>query len=120
MKKILVVILVMSLVCVFSGAVAAQVLGYSMDRAERGFKPKPDAEPSAAVMAADVVLARPVGLGLTLGGTGLFLVTLPFSIPAGSVNDAARAFIVKPGGYTFVRPLGRSDPKFEEQGVFGR
>ena len=116
--KILTVMLVLSLLGAWSISAAAGVLGYSMRRAEKGFKDKPSAEPSAAVVAADVVLTRPVGLALTIAGTGAFLVTLPLSIPAKSVNTAANAFIVKPGGYTFVRPLGRSDERFEEKGIF--
>jgi hypothetical protein len=119
-RKILVVMMALSLVCALSGAAAAQVLGYSMDRADRGFKAKPDAEPSAAGVAADALIARPIGLGLTIAGTATFLLTLPFSIPSGSTDEAADGLIVKPGGYTFVRPLGRSDPQFEEKGVFPR
>ena len=115
-RKILVVMLAMSLVCALSGAAAAGVLGYSLDRADTGFcGAKPDADVSAAVVAADALIARPIGLGLTIAGTATFLITLPFSIPSGSVDNAARGLIVKPGGYTFVRPLGRSDPEFEER-----
>jgi hypothetical protein len=119
-RKILVVTLALSLVCAWSGAAAAGILGYSMDRAERGFKEKPDAEVSAAVVAADALIVRPAGLGLTIAGTATFLLTLPFSIPSQSVNNAAEGLIVKPGGYTFIRPLGRSDPRFEEKSVFPR
>lgn len=115
--KILTVMLVMSLLGAGSGPAAAGVLGYSMHGAEK-FQDKPPAEPSASVVMFDALLARPLGLGLTIGGTGLFLVTLPFSVPSGSVENAARGLIVKPGGYTFVRPLGRSDARFEEKGIF--
>jgi len=119
-SKILVVMLTVSLVCVWGGSSVAGVLGYSLDRAERGFAPKPDAEPSAAVVAADGLIARPLGLATTIAGTGLFLLTLPFSVPSGSVNESGRGMIGRPGGWTFVRPMGRSDKRFEEQGVFGR
>ena len=120
-RKILVVMLALSLVCALSGArEQPEFLGYSMDRADTGALPKPHAEPSAAVVAADALIARPVGLGLTIAGTATFLVTLPFSIPSGSVDNAAEGLIVKPGGYTFVRPLGRSEPRFEERTLFGR
>jgi hypothetical protein len=119
-SKILVVMLAVSLVCAWGGSSVAGVLGYSLDRAERGFERKADAEPSAAVVVADGLIARPLSLATTIGGTGLFLVTLPFSVPSGSVNESARGMIGRPGGWTFVRPMGRGDARFEEQGVFGR
>jgi len=118
-SRILVVMLAVSLLWSLGGTATAGVLGYSMDRADKGFQEKRSAEPSAAVVAADGLIARPLGLATTIAGTGLFLVTLPFSIPSGSVNEAAQGMIVRPGGYTFVRPLGRSEPRFEEKTLFG-
>lgn len=119
-RKILVVMMALSLSCAWTGAATAGVLGYSLDRAgTRGFAEPPPAEPSAAVVAADALIARPAGLGLTIAGTATFLLTLPFSIPSGSVDNAAQGLIVKPGGYTFVRPLGRSAPEYEERTLFG-
>jgi hypothetical protein len=119
--RILAVILALSLLGAWTGAAAAGVLGYSLDHAgTKGFTEPPPAEPSAAVVAADALIARPIGLGLTIAGTATFLITLPFSIPSGSVDNAAQGLIVKPGGYTFVRPLGRSAPEFEERSVFPR
>ena len=85
--KILVVMLALSLLGAWTGAATAGVLGYSLDRAGmKGFTEAPSAEPSAAVVAADALIARPIGLGLTIAGTATFLVTLPFSLPSGSVD----------------------------------
>ena len=119
-KKVLVLLLVLSLVGAFSGNALGQVLGYSLDRADRGFKDPPSAEPSAMVVFMDAGVAKPLGTITTAAGTALFLLTLPWSIPAKSTDQAARSLIVRPGGYSFVRPLGRSDKRFEEQGVFGK
>jgi hypothetical protein len=121
-KKILVVMLALSLICVFSGGAWAGVLGYSLDRAGmRGFTdPPPKEQSSAAVVAADALIARPIGLALTIAGTGVFLVTLPMSAGSSSTDTAAEGLIVKPGGYTFVRPFGKSEPRFEERTLFGR
>ncbi len=119
-NKILVAVLAVSLVFAWGGASIAGVLGYSLDRSDRGFERKVEAEPNAAVVAADGLIARPLGLATTIAGTGLFVVTLPFSAPSGSVNQAARGMIGRPGGWTFVRPMGRGDARFEEPGVFGR
>ncbi len=120
-RRIMAVILALSLLGAWTGAATAGVLGYSLDRAgTAGFTEPPPVEPSAAVVAADALIARPIGLGLTIAGTATFLVTLPFSIPSGSVDNAAQGLIVRPGGYTFVRPFGRSEPRFEEKSLFER
>lgn len=117
-SKILVVMLSLSLLGAWSGTATADVLGFSQDRADRGFDRKPS-DPSAAKVVADGLIARPLGLATTIAGTGLFVATLPFSVPSGSVRESARGMIVKPGGWTFVRPMGRPDKRFREEGVFG-
>jgi hypothetical protein len=53
----------------------------------------------------DLVVLRPVGCVVTLAGTGLFLLTLPFTVPTHSVNEAAERFVVAPFEYTFSRPF---------------
>jgi hypothetical protein len=118
-RKVLLVILVVSLVCVWGGAATAGQIGYSMRSAEQGFafKPNPD-PPSSSVVAVDAIIGRPLGLATTIAGTGVFLVTLPFSLPSESTAEAAWGMVGRPGAWTFVRPLGRSAPEFEEQGVF--
>ncbi len=121
-NKILVALLTLSLVVALGGNAAAGILGYSLERAgTKGFTEPPEPEPSAAVVAADALIARPVGLGLTIAGTGAYLVTLPMSLSSpGSNYTASEALVVKPFGYTFVRPFGRSDKRFEERTIFGR
>lgn len=118
-RKMVVVLLVLGLVGLSGSPGAAQVLGYNMDRSGKGFAEKPAVGVSAAAVAADALIARPVGLALTVVGTLVFLNTLPFSIHSHSVGNAAEGLIIKPGGYTFVRPLGRNDPRFEERSLFG-
>jgi len=121
-RKILVVLLALSLVAVCNGGAGAGVLGYNLDKAgEKGFTGKPSSEPSAAKVASDALIARPLGLALTIAGTGVFLVTLPMSVSSpGSVNTAARALVVKPAGYTFIRPFGRPDTRFMEKSIFSQ
>lgn len=58
-------------------------------------------------MAIDMVLARPIGLLSVIGGSVLFVVSLPFTIPSGSVDAAADELVRKPINYTFRRPLGQ-------------
>lgn len=91
---------------------------YNLDKAERGFIEPPKAEPSASVVAFDAILGRPAGLATTIIGTGVFVATLPFSAPSQSVDTAAWGLVGRPGGWTFVRPMGRSDPRFEEDSIF--
>jgi hypothetical protein len=67
-------------------------------------KPQP---PNSNVMAADALIGRPLGLGMTVLGTGAFVATLPFSICSGSVRQAARGLVREPAWWTFKRPLGQ-------------
>jgi hypothetical protein len=118
-RKVLLVILIVSLVCVWGGAATAGQIGYSMRSAEKGFdyKPSPD-PPSSSTMAADAIIGRPLGLATTIAGTGLFLVTLPFNRTYESTEEAGWGLVGRPGGWTFVRPMGRGAPEYEEKGVF--
>ena len=118
-SKVLLVILVISLVCAWGGVGTAGQIAYSMRGAERGFEFKPNPNPpSSAVVAVDAIIGRPLGLATTIAGTGIFLVTLPVSLTSQSTCDAAWGLVSRPGGWTFVRPLGRGAPLFEERGVF--
>jgi hypothetical protein len=63
-------------------------------------------KPSAAVMAIDFVLVRPILLAVTAIGTTLFVVSLPFSAAGGNIGEAAKTLVVEPGEATFVRCLG--------------
>lgn len=62
--------------------------------------------PSAMAMFGDAVLARPLLLAGTLVGTGLFVVTLPFSALGGNVKEAADTLVVGLAKTTFTRCLG--------------
>jgi hypothetical protein len=117
-RKVLLIIVAISLGCVWVGEGAAGQIGYRM-KEDVGFALKPPpGPPSSAVVAFDAILGRPLGLATTIGGAGVFLVTLPFSVPSKSVEEAAWGLVGRPGAWTFVRPLGRGAPEFEEQGVF--
>jgi hypothetical protein len=118
-NKVLLVILVMSLVCVWGGVGTAGQIGYSMRGGEQGFAFKPNPNPPASsVVAVDAILGRPLGLATTIAGTAVFLVTLPMSLPSESTAEAAWGLVGRPAGWTFVRPLGRGEPVYEEPGVF--
>jgi hypothetical protein len=118
-SKVLLIILVMSLVCAWGSVGTAGQIAYSMRGAEKGFAFKPNPNPpSSTVVAVDAIIGRPLGLATTIAGAGVFLVTLPMSLPSESTSEAAWGLIGRPGGWTFVRPLGRAEPVFQEPGVF--
>jgi hypothetical protein len=53
----------------------------------------------------DVLVARPLGIAAGIIGTGVFIVTLPFTLPTKSVDAAARMFIIEPFKFSFTRPF---------------
>ncbi len=57
----------------------------------------------------DVLLVRPVGVVAIVFGAALFIVSMPFAIPSGSVEKAGQALVAEPFKYTFSRPLGDFD-----------
>ena len=59
--------------------------------------------------AVDLIFARPLGIAAGLIGTGLFIVSLPFTIPTGGVDEAADMFIVKPFQFSFTRKFPDED-----------
>ena len=65
-----------------------------------------DESPHAGVMAADLVIARPVGVVLTVVGAAAFIVSLPFTLLAGNASDAAEQLMIAPASSTFMRCLG--------------
>lgn len=65
--------------------------------------------PSAASMAFDAVLVRPLSAVATVLGTGLFVVSLPFSLLGHNTHSASKRLVAEPFKYTFVRPLGDFD-----------
>ncbi|MEE4299747.1 MAG: hypothetical protein V2J24_09920 [Pseudomonadales bacterium] len=65
-----------------------------------------DELPGAGAMAADLLVARPIGLAATVLGTGIFVLGLPFSLAGGNVSESGEELVVGPARATFVRCLG--------------
>lgn len=63
-------------------------------------------KPSAAAMAGDLVIARPILLGMTVLGTAAYVVSLPFTLAGGNAAEAADTLMIGPAKATFVRCLG--------------
>lgn len=63
-------------------------------------------EPSALAMAGDLILVRPAMLTITVLGSAVWLVGLPFSAAGGNVKGSANTLVLQPAKNTFVRCLG--------------
>ncbi|MDX1733168.1 MAG: hypothetical protein R3228_02340, partial [Halioglobus sp.] len=53
-----------------------------------------------------LLVARPIGAAMVVGGTAVWLVSLPFTLLAGHAGEAAGALIGGPVETTFMRCLG--------------
>ena len=76
-----------------------------------------DETPSAGAMAGDLVVARPIGLALTVVGTAAFIVSLPFTLLAGSASEAAETLMIGPAETTFVRCLGCTNNGYSNKDI---
>ena len=65
-----------------------------------------DEDPNALTMVGDLVVARPIGVVMTVGGVAVWLVSLPFTLLAGHAGEAAEALMQGPAEATFMRCLG--------------
>lgn len=62
--------------------------------------------PTATDMIVDGLVIRPLSLAATIVGSGLFVVTLPFSAIGGNVDEAGQALVADPAHATFGNCLG--------------
>ncbi|KJS32419.1 MAG: hypothetical protein VR64_06725 [Desulfatitalea sp. BRH_c12] len=89
---------IVALICVPTGLLAADGAMYNEDN-----------QIEAGSMAADVLLARPLGIVATVVGFGLFVVSSPFSLAGRNAGEAWTALVTYPAKFTFARPLGEFD-----------
>ncbi len=99
---------------------AALVVGVSTGSVAGGFNSANfgsnydyDTSPTGLEMAADAFIVRPLTLGYAALGALGWVVSLPFSIPAGNPEDNAQAWVAGPLKYTFIRPLGEMEEDAE-------
>jgi hypothetical protein len=57
----------------------------------------------------DILVARPLGIATGIFGIGLFILSLPFTIPSNSVENAAEMFIERPFKFSFTREFPDDD-----------
>jgi hypothetical protein len=92
-KKNVILFIVVSLII---GGIQSE--GWSQDRTT---KDNPPINEGKAFL--DILVARPIGFVVGVLGAGIFICSLPFTIPTKSVDDAARFLIVKPFTFSFYR-----------------
>lgn len=70
--------------------------------------------------AIDLIFARPLGVAAAIGGTGVFIASLPFTLtvdiishiagsPVGAMNSAAKMLMLEPLKFSFVRDFPDED-----------
>lgn len=67
---------------------------------------KEEYSPTTEQMVLDGLVLRPLSLAATAIGTGIFVVTLPFSLLGGNVDEAGEKLVMEPAGNTFTKCLG--------------
>jgi len=76
-----------------------------------------DESPHEFAMAGDLLVARPIGLAMVVGGTAVWLVSLPFTLLSGHVGEAADTLIAGPVETTFMRCLGCRNPGYTHKDI---
>ncbi len=71
-------------------------------------------KPSALAMTGDLVVARPLLLGVTAIGTAVYLVSLPFSLLGGNAAEAGETLVLGPAESTFMRCLGCTNAGYKK------
>lgn len=69
-------------------------------------------QPSGVAMTADLI-ARPVLLGVTVVGSAIWLLGLPFTAAGGNIKQSADVLVGEPAKNTFVRCLGCTNAGYQ-------
>ena len=96
MKRFKAVLMVLLTVSLISSAFYS--VGWTQETTQEWFKAGKE-----EFNMADILIARPLGIVAGIVGSAIFVVSLPFTIPTHSVNDAAQMFVVEPFSFSFVR-----------------
>lgn len=71
-----------------------------------------DERPTFIEVATDAIFIRPAMLCATIIGSALFVVTLPFSWPTGTLEEAADILVIEPAKTFGYRCLGCGSPGY--------
>lgn len=76
-----------------------------------------DESPNEFAMVGDLLVARPIGLVMVVGGAATWLVSLPFTLLAGHAGEAADTLIAGPVETTFMRCLGCRNTGYTDKDI---
>ena len=82
------------------------IFTHSMAFAKERHVPKLDSDYASIYIITDILFIRPLGFVGFLGGSVLFIATLPVAVATKSIDRTKQAFILDTYAYTFNRPLG--------------
>ena len=82
------------------------IFTHSMAFAKERHAPKLDSDYASIYVITDILFIRPLGFVGFLGGSVLFIATLPVAVATKSIDRTKQAFILDTYDYTFKRPLG--------------
>ncbi len=85
-------------------AMALVFIPFSATALAQDFTEQP--EISADMMAADLVLIRPLSIAATVIGTVFYVVAYPFSAMGGNTEASYQKLVAEPAKHAFKRPLG--------------
>lgn len=88
MKKIIAVLLTLTLVIILSSSMAFA-----------------DKDKDVDVMA-DALVLKPIGFAALIGGTAIFVISLPIAAITRSIGTTADVLVKQPFEYVFIRPIG--------------
>jgi hypothetical protein len=81
---------------------------YAQDNMGYGYPAAKDNEAaSGEAMAADVIVARPIGFCALVLGTAVSIVATPFALVTGTTKEVYGRLVADPFNYTIERPLGQ-------------
>jgi len=64
-------------------------------------------QPDTTNMVADIMLIRPLGFAALIGGSVLYIVSLPIAAITHSTDRTYEAFVKEPCDFVFKRPIGQ-------------
>jgi hypothetical protein len=73
---------------------------------QTGYSYAEEETPSGIAMTADLLIARPLLLGVTVVGSALYVLALPITLSTGTAGETGKTLVVGPAKATFWRCLG--------------
>jgi hypothetical protein len=112
-RKMFLIFLASGLICICASLALAGDIGYAFRPSSFNLEAK--GLPKSGKVFADATIGKPLGLAATIAGTGIYIVTLPMTLPSGAAGEAGWEMVGRPAGWTFVRPVGSGSRRYDEK-----